>query len=158
MVMARSASITVSTSITRLALGFVAGFLATITFQQIGIWVLHAVGYIPFAAWGTVPKPPFGVPAVISLSFWGGVWGILFVLIGRWLARFPGGYCVGATVFAAIVRTLVLIFVVFPLRGQPVGAGFATNLVLTFLLVHALWGLGTAIILGVLTGWRNQPT
>ena len=26
------------------------------------------------------------------LSFWGGVWGILFVLIERWLARFPGGY------------------------------------------------------------------
>ena len=43
--MARSASLTVSASVTRLALGFVAGFLATITFQQIGIWALHAVGY-----------------------------------------------------------------------------------------------------------------
>jgi len=44
------------------------------------------------------------------------------------------------------------------LRGQPVGAGFAMNLVLTFVLVHALWGLGTALILGVLTGRRNQPS
>ena len=79
--MARSASLTVSTSATRLALGFVAGFLATLTFHQIGIWALHAVGFIPFTAWGTAPKPPFGVPSVISLSFWGGVWGILFVLI-----------------------------------------------------------------------------
>ena len=156
--MARSASITVSTSMTRLALGFVAGFLATITFHQIGIWVLHAIGYIPFAAWNTAPRVPFGVPAVLSLSFWGGIWGILFVLIERWLARFPGGYWVGATVFGAIVPTLVLMFVVFPLRGQPVGAGFALNLILTFLLVHALWGLGTALILGVLTGWRNQPS
>jgi hypothetical protein len=157
--MARSvASLTAPISVTRLALGFVAGFLATLTFHQIGIWVLHAVGYVPFAAWGTAPKPPFGVPSVISLSFWGGVWGIIFVLIERWLARFPGGYWVGATVFGAIVPTLVLMFVVFPLRGQPVGAGFAMNLVLTFLLVHALWGLGTALILGVLTGWRNQPS
>jgi hypothetical protein len=32
------------------------------------------------------------------------------------------------------------------------------NLVPTFVLVHALWGLGTAIILGVLTGWRTQPS
>jgi len=58
--MARSVSLTVSTSVTRLALGFVAGFLATLTFHQIGIWILHAVGYIPFAAWATAPKPPFG--------------------------------------------------------------------------------------------------
>ena len=156
--MARSASLTVSASATRLALGFVAGFLATLTFHQIGIWVLHAVGFIPFTAWGTAPKPPFGVPSVISLSFWGGVWGILFVLIERWLARFPGGYWVGATAFGAVVPTLVLMFVVFPLRGQPVGAGFAMNLVLTFVLVHGLWGLGTAVFLGVLTGWRNQPS
>src|SRR5438045_9014988 len=111
MVMARSASITVSTSITRLALGFVAGFLATLTFHQIGIWVLHAVGYVPFAAWGTAPKPPFGVPSVISLSFWGGVWGIIFVLIERWLARFPGGYWVASTVCGAISPTLGLICV-----------------------------------------------
>jgi hypothetical protein len=25
-------------------------------------------------------------------------------------------------------------------------------------LVHGLWGLGTAVFLGVLTGWRNQPS
>jgi hypothetical protein len=155
--MARSASLIVSTSATRLALGFVAGFLATITFHQIGIWILHAVGYIPFAAWNTAPRAPFGVPSVISLSFWGGVWGILFVLIERWLARFSGGYWVGAVMFGAIVPTLVLMFVVFPLRGQPVGAGFAANLIVTFVIVHALWGVGTAVFLGVLTGWRNQP-
>src|SRR5258707_12056509 len=86
-----SESLTISTSATRLALGFVAGFLATLTFHQIGIWVLHAVGYIPFAAWNTAPKPPFGVPSVISLSFWGGVWGIIFVLIEPWLRRSPAG-------------------------------------------------------------------
>src|SRR5258708_33712257 len=89
--MARSASLTISTSATRLALGFVAGFLATLTFHQIGIWVLHAVGYIPFAAWNTAPKPPFAVPGVICLSFWGGVWGILLLLIEGWVARVPRG-------------------------------------------------------------------
>src|SRR5436305_11583185 len=128
--MARSvASLTAPISVTRLALGFVAGFLATLTFHQIGIWVLHAVGYVPFAAWATAPKPPFGVPSVISLSFCGGVWRIIFVLIEPWLRRSPGGYWVGATVVGAIVPTLVLTFVVFPLRGQPAGAGFAMNVV-----------------------------
>jgi len=156
--MARSASLTVSTSVTRLLLGFVAAFLATLTFHQIGIWVLHAVGFIAATPWVITPIPPFGVPRVISLAFWGGVWGVIFVLIERWLARFPGGYWVGATVFGALVPTLVLMFVVFPLRGQAVGAGFAPNLIVTFVIVHGLWGLGTAVFLGVLTGWRNQPT
>jgi hypothetical protein len=149
----------------------VAGFLATVTFHQIGIWILHTVGFISFTPWNMAPRPPIAlplgvggipftlaIPSVLSLAFWGGVWGILFVLIERWLARFPGGYWVGATVFGAIVPTLVLMFVVFPLRGQPVGAGFAMNLVLTFVLVHGLRGLGTAVFLGVLTGWRNQPS
>src|SRR3977135_278319 len=82
--MARSASLTISTSATRLALGFVAGVLATLTFHQIGICVVHGVGYVPVVAWNPAPKPPFGVQSVISLSFWGGVWGILFVLIELW--------------------------------------------------------------------------
>ncbi len=154
--MARSASLTVSTSATRLLLGFVAAFLATLTFHQIGIWGLHAVGLAPQAIpWNITPIPPFGVPQVISLAFWGGVWGILFVLIERFLARSPGGYWVGAILFGAIFPTLVLMFVVFPLKGRPLGGGFAWQLIVTLLVAHGLWGLGTAVFLGVLSGWRS---
>ncbi len=155
--MARSASLTVSTSATRLLLGFVAAFLATLTFHQIGIWGLHAVGLAPQAIpWNIASIPPFGVPSVISLAFWGGVWGILFVLIERFLARSPGGYWVGATLFGAILPTLVLMFIVFPLKGRPLGGGFAWQLIVTLLVAHGLWGLGTAVFLGVLTGWRER--
>ena len=153
--MARSASLTVSASATRLLLGFVAAFLATLTFHQIGIWGLHAVGLTGATPWTTTPIPPFGVPSVISLAFWGGVWGILFVLVERFLARSPGGYWVGATLFGAIVPTLVLMFVVFPLKGRPIGGGFAWQLIVTLLIAHGLWGLGTAVFLGVLSGWRS---
>ncbi|HYU11314.1 MAG TPA: hypothetical protein VEK82_01985 [Stellaceae bacterium] len=156
--MARSASLTASTSATRLLLGFVAAFLATLTFHQIGIWVLHAVGLTGATPWVTTPIPPLGVPSVLSLAFWGGLWGIVFVLIERWLARCPGGYWVGAVVFGAIVPTLVFWFVVLPLRGAPVGGGFRWPGVLVGPIVDGLWGLGTAVFLGVLTGWRNQPT
>ena len=156
--MARSASLTVSTSATRLLLGFVAAFLATLTFHQIGIWVLHAGGLTNATPWVTTPIPPLGVPRVISLAFWGGVWGLIFVLVERFFARSPGGYWVGATLFGAIFPTLVLMFVVFPLRGQPLGGGFAWQLIVTLIVAHGLWGLGTAVFLGVLTGWRSQPT
>ena len=155
--MARSASLRISLSGTRLLLGFAAGFLATITFHQIGIWALHATGITPALPWQTGPVPPFNVPRIVSLAFWGGVWGIVFVLIERWLARFPGGYWVGAVLFGAVVPTLVFWFVVLPLRGAPVGGGWVYPGVLVGPIVDALWGLGTAMILGVLTGWRGHP-
>src|SRR5437016_11194242 len=87
--MARSASLTVSASVTRLALGFVAGFLATTTFQQLGIRAMHAGGMIGANPRATTPTAPFAVPPVISLTSFRGARLILFVLIVRWLARIP---------------------------------------------------------------------
>ena len=55
----------------RALLGFIAGFLATITFHQIALALLHAAHSTPRGAWSMQPVPPFGVPSVISLSFWG---------------------------------------------------------------------------------------
>src|SRR6266699_2492788 len=100
--MARSASLTFTASASRLALGFVAAFLATLTFHQIGLEILHLTGVTPNSPYNTASVPPFGLPQVISLAFWGGVWGIIFVLVEPWLARSPGGYWVAAIIFGAI--------------------------------------------------------
>lgn len=65
-------------SLKLLLLGFVAGFLATLIFHQ-GLWYLfNQAGIIPLdrPAWATDPIPPFGVPAVLSKAFWGGLWGL----------------------------------------------------------------------------------
>ena len=60
-----------------LILGFIAGFLAVLIFHQ-GLWyLLYQVDFIPpdRPAWPMDPIPPYGVPSVISKSFWGGLWG-----------------------------------------------------------------------------------
>src|SRR5437763_1682892 len=86
----------------RLLLGFIAGFLATIIFHQIALQLLHMAGVVPRAAWAMRPVPPFGVPAVISLSFWGGVWGAIMIPI---IDRFRDAkYWIWAIVFGAIAR------------------------------------------------------
>src|ERR1700726_4121229 len=137
--MARSASLTVSTSATRVALGFVAGFLATLTFHQIGIWLLHQVGVTPAIPWVTEPMPPFGVPQVVSLAFWGGVWGIVFVLVEPWLARSPGGYWIAAVVFGAIFPTLVAWLIVTPLKGGAIAPIFTFPRIIIGPTVNGLW-------------------
>ena len=150
--MAQSVSLQSSTSATRLLFGFIAGFVATLIFHQIGLLVLHLLGITPGMPYNMNPVPPFGVPQFISLSFWGGVWGIVFVLVEPWLARSPGGYWVGAIIFGAIFPTLVAWFVVFPLKGLPAGNGFHFPGILVGPIVNGLWGLGTALFLGWMPG------
>jgi len=47
---------------------------------------------------------------------------------------------------------------VLPLRGAPVGGGFRWPGVTVGPIVDALWGLGTAVFLGVLSGWRGPSS
>lgn len=129
--------------------GFIAGFLATLVFHQPGLALLRNAGLFAGAAFDLRPVPPFGVPSVVSLAFWGGLWGIVFVLAGRGIARCPGGYWVGAILFGAVVPTLVFWFVVLPLKGLPVGYGFHPRGVAIALIVDGLWGLGTALFLSL---------
>lgn len=125
----------------RLLLGFIAGFLATIIFHQIALELLYLAHVAPRAAWSMKPVPPFGVPSVISLSFWGGVWGIILVLI---FARLRGAaYWVGSILFGAVLPTLVAAFVVAPLKHQPMPQ--TPKMALLGLTVNGVWGFGTAL-------------
>jgi hypothetical protein len=133
----------------RLMLGFVAGFLAVLVFHQPVLGLLHVIGLTAGTPYSFRPLPPFNVPAVLSASFWGGVWGIVFVLIDRHFPR-GSGYWPAAFLFGAIFPTLVAWFIVLPLKGAPLGGGFDASRVVTGLLVNGAWGLGTAIILTLL--------
>ena len=122
--MAQSVSLQSSSSAARLLFGFIAGFVATLIFHQIGLLLLNFVGMTPNMPYNMNSVPPFGVPQFISLSFWGGVWGIIFVVIEPYLVRSPGGYWLGAIIFGAIFPTAVAWFIVRPLKGLPVADVF----------------------------------
>ena len=96
--------------------------------------------------------PPFGVPQFISVSFWGGTWGIIFILIEPHLVRSPAGYWISAIIFGAIFPTAVAWFIVRPLKGLPVADVFRVPGVFIGPIVNGLWGLGTALFLSWLPG------
>lgn len=126
----------------RILFGFIAGFLATITLHQLALAGLHAAGLAPRPAWPMSPVPPFGVPAVISLSFWGGVWGIIMMSV---IDRFRGAaYWIWAIVFGAVAPTLVAWFLVAPLKHQPIAGGWKPAAMMIGPIVNAFWGFGTA--------------
>jgi len=129
---------------------FIAGFLATLVFHQGLLAVLHAAGLLASPAWNMTPTEPLGVPAVISLAFWGGVWGIVLWLLirrsrgaQRWLL---------ALAIGAIGPTAVALLVVFPLKGIPVSLA----MVPFGLLLNGAWGLGTLLLIAGMrrAGWR----
>lgn len=122
---------------------FVAGFLATLIFHQ-GIYTLL------YLLAGDMPPPfnmtatePLGVPAVISLAFWGGVWG----LPAWWLIRNAAGasYWLRAVVFGALAPSAVALFVVFPLKGMEVAGGWDPKILVGALILNGAWGLGVAL-------------
>ncbi|MDB5862506.1 MAG: hypothetical protein JWO70_312 [Betaproteobacteria bacterium] len=129
----------------KLVMGFVAGFIAVLLFHQPMLSVLAQAGFVKAGIYSMAPVGPLHVPQVISLSFWGGVWGVLFAAVEH---RFPRGalYWVAALAFGAILPTLVAWFVVAPMKGLPMAGGWQANRMMTGLIINGAWGLGTALL------------
>lgn len=142
--------------VARSVCGFIAGFFATLVFHQLALAILWGVGVAPFGPYNMAATHPFGVPAVFSLAFWGGVWGILYALIE---GRFPrrGAYWVSAFFFGAVFPTLVALLAVLPIKGHPLGGGWHPGLWLTAFLINGAWGVGTGLILRGLARRRVRP-
>lgn len=127
---------------------FIAGALAVPFGHQLALLALNVLGFIHRPVFSMTPTKPFLVPNVISLTFWGGVWGILLGLI---LERVRGRtYWWVAAIVGAIAPTLVAGLVVAPLKGQAAGAG--PMLFLVGLIINGVWGLMTALLFRLMRG------
>jgi hypothetical protein len=126
-----------------LIVGFISGALAVLIFHQAALAVLHALDMARNAPYSPEPTRPWGIPQMWSIAFWGGVWGVILALAFKRLER--GALIVASVIFGAIFPTLVAWFVVAPLKGQPVAAGFVPMAMMVGPIVNAAWGLGAGI-------------
>ena len=128
-----------------LVLAFIAGALAVPVFHQILLLVLYVAKIVPFAPFNWTPTKPFGVPDIISISFWGGVWGVIFALtVRRWFSG--AAYWIAAAVIGGVALTLVYMFVVVPLKSGHLPGDMGGLFFIGFLL-NAAWGIGWALFL-----------
>jgi hypothetical protein len=127
------------------AYAFLAGCLATLTFHQGTLATLHAAGLWPKPSYLMTPTPPFGLPAVISLALWGGVWGVPLWLLIR---AAPGPqYWLCAALFGAAFPSVVALFVVFPAKGMPLAGGWDPKVIFPVLLLNGAWGFGVGVFM-----------
>jgi hypothetical protein len=140
---------------TVLMIGFVAGALATLTFHQITIWLLTAAGALQGNAYSLRPVSPLGVPQVLNIAFWGGIWGAVFALLAD---RFPRSWplWLAGLVFGAVAPTLVAWFIVAPLKGQSLASGFNPARVWGGPVINGMWGLGTGLFYEALRRWSPR--
>jgi hypothetical protein len=126
---------------------FVAGFIATLTFHQGLLHAFYLSGKFPSPAWNMAPVGVFHVPSVISLAFWGGVWGIaLWAMIKKqsdtkqWLLALSLG---------AVLPSVVALLVVFPLKGMAFAANWDPKMWGGAFLLNGVWGLGVYLLMKV---------
>jgi hypothetical protein len=128
------------------ARAFIAGFLSTLIFHQ-GVltllWLSGATRRVPYDMSAT----PLGVPAVLSLAFWGGVWGALIWPLSR---NAPGrAYWIRALLIGALAPSAVSLFVVMPLKAMPVAGGWDPKIIVVALVLNGAWGLGVALFMRI---------
>lgn len=123
---------------------FIAAFLATLIFHQGLFGLFYLADLIPKAPFNMAPVGPFGIPAVVSLAFWGGLWGIpLWALVRH---RVGMSHWLISLVFGAIGPTAIAMLVVFPLKGMAV----APAMIIGGLILNGAWGIGTSLLMRVL--------
>lgn len=133
---------------------FFAGFMATLLFHQVLLALLVAGLDLPVRAFDFSAVPPLEVPKVLSLAFWGGVWGIPI----WWFIQAETGpaYWLRGIIAGALGPSGVALFLVMPLKGMPVAAGWDAKVIVGALLLNAAWGMGLALIMRLI-GTRAEP-
>jgi hypothetical protein len=130
----------------RAFLGFVAAAISVLTFHQGMIAALHSLGWTQFAPYPLRPVRPWGVPLIVDLCFWGGLYGAIFGLL---VPRFtlPLSLC---GLILGIIASLVGMFVVASIKGVPIANGWHPWPIARSLLINGFWGLGVGVILPLL--------
>src|SRR5262249_45755596 len=116
--------------------------------------VLYASGATTRAPYSFDPTSPLHVPQVISLAFWGGLWGILLWLVLR-TARSSSQYWLWALILGALGPSAVALFVVFPMKGLPFAGGWQAAILIGAFLLNGAWGFGVALFMRLFN--RSTP-
>ncbi|MFY7779653.1 MAG: hypothetical protein ACOVQI_00880 [Tagaea sp.] len=129
----------------RIVKWFIAGFIATLIFHQGLLGLLYAAGISPRAPFNLAATAPLGIPQVVSLAFWGGVWAVALAPL---LAKLSAScWWLGWIVAGAIGPSVVALFIVFPLKGMAMAGGWDPKLIIGALLLNGAWGSGCAVML-----------
>jgi hypothetical protein len=127
-------------------LGCIAGAISVLVFHQTTLQLFFWLGLAPQAAFRVAVVPPFNAPMVVSVTFWGAVYGGIFGLLAP---RLPAPVLIKA-LLAGLFAMLMGWFVVRPLAGLPVAFSWQAGAMLRSAAACFMWGIGVTLILPLL--------
>ena len=139
-----------------LALGFIAGALATATTHELIKLILFKAGVFPSEPWSMAPASISGLPEIASAVFWGGIWGAIFASL---LGDVPeGSMTIRGAALGILGPALVGIFLLIPfLKGEAFFAAGDPLLIASVLLICAGFGATTAWLYGYFNSGLKLP-
>ncbi len=152
-----------SSTLTKVVGGFIAGALAVLVFHQ-GMYVILQQMGVPLqgSPFNMTPdKAAYGLPRLVNQMFWGGLWGIVFAYMINVL---PGPNWLRGFIFGCVFPMLLGSWVIVALiKGNPLFANaFAKGgfniLALRngFFLNGVAFGLGLGVIYPLLSGMMSR--
>jgi len=126
---------------TRIFLGLVAGALSVLLCHQTTYQIAYWLGVATHPAFRMAVVPPFNVPVVVSLTFWGAMFGVIVGLT----PRLPGGLLLRG-LLAGVLSLLMAWFVVRPMAGHAVAFGWKTHMMIPSALANLAWGYGVVLL------------
>lgn len=136
-------------------LGFIAAALSVVAVHQTIVMILHQLGLLPVQPWSMQPTGPWGTPTLVNQMFWGGLWGVVYGLIGN---RLPGREAWMRGVVFGLIVSVIGNFILVPLiKSQPLFMGGDIKKISLILLIHIGFGVGTALIFSLLKSLIRVP-
>jgi hypothetical protein len=127
-------------------LGCIAGAISVLVFHQTLLQLFYWIGLAPQAAFRVAQVAPFHAPMVVSITFWGAVYGGIFGLLAP---RLKAPMLVKA-LLAGLFAMLSGWFVVRPLAGHAIAFGWQAAPMLRSAAACLMWGVGVSLILPLL--------
>lgn len=124
---------------------FISGFLSTLIFHQGLFGVFFLMGLKPHPPYNLSLVPPFAIPSVVSLAFFGGLWGIIIWKLVSKSIGFKSLFFY--FVYGAVGPTLLTYILIFPLKGVP----FNLEMIPYSLLLNGFWGVGVCFFMSLLS-------
>lgn len=139
--------------------GFAAGALAVAIFHQGMLFAMKQAGMpLQGMPWSLAPNnAAFGMPSLLNLMFWGGLWGVAFALLWQRVPVRPSW--LSGLVFGVLGPMLLGSWIAVALmKGRPLFNGFLTDWKLVrlqtgFLLNGLAFGLGLGLLYPMLASW-----
>ena len=131
---------------TRVFSGCVAGALSVLMFHQTTLQIFFWLGWAPQAAFRIAQVPPFNAPLVVSITFWGAVYGGVFGLLMPGLRE----HVWRRGIIAGLCAMMLGWFVFLPLMGHPIAFGWQSGPMLRSFIAYQAWGFGLSRLLVLL--------